>query len=109
MTNISEFNRKNYREFYSMSEFVQSIGRLSKVWSWGANSWTKMNPMLLRFKVQARRHKGHIYIAVNGADLFDVWLTTLSGKVKKEFKDVYLEDLIGVIDNEIEMIPEYTY
>jgi len=108
MENISEFQPKNYREFYSMEELVRTIGRTVKVWSWGANSWTKMNKALLRFKVQARRHRGHIYIAVNGLDLFDVWLTTLEGKIKKEFKDVYLEDLIDTIDNEIENIPEYT-
>ena len=109
MENINEFQPKKYREFYSMQELVSAIGKTSIVWSWGANSWTKMNDKLLRFKVQAHRHRGHVFIADNGSDLFDIWLTTLSGKVKKEFTDIYIEDLISVIDNEIEKIPEYNY
>jgi hypothetical protein len=107
MINISEFQPKNYREFYSMSELVRTIGRTMKVMSWGAHAWTKMNKALLRFKVEARRHKGHIYIAVNGADLFDVFLTSVQGRIIKEFHDVFIEDLISTIDNEIERIPEY--
>jgi hypothetical protein len=108
MNNINEFTPKKYREFYSMNELVSVISKTIKIWSWGARNWTKINNYLLRVRVSAHRHKGYIYIAVNGADLFDVWLTNLKGEIKKEFNDVYLEDLITVIDNEIEKIPEYT-
>jgi len=108
MKNISELNQKNYRDFYSMGELHKTIRNSVKVWSWGAHNWTKMNEKLLRFTVQAHRHKGHIYIAVNGLDLFDVFLTSNRGNIKKTFTDVYLEDLISTIDNEIERIPEYT-
>ena len=107
--NISEFNQKNYREFYSMNEFIQTIGRTLKVITWGSYGWTRMNKSLLRFRVSARRHKGYIYVAVNGSDLFNVWLTNLKGDVKMEFLDVYLEDFIDVIDTEIEYIKEYVY
>lgn len=107
MKNISEFQPKQYREFYSMQEFVDSIRRTLKVLTWGTRGWTKMNKALLRFRVSAHRHKGYIFVAVNGADLFDVWLTNLKGEIKKEFTDVYLEDILTVIDNEIEKIPEY--
>ena len=107
MENISEFNPRAYREFYSMQDLVSAISRTITVRTWGANSYTKMSKYLLRFKVQARRHRGHIYIAVNGLDLFDVYLTTLGGKIKKEFKDVYIEDLINTIDKEIEYVSTY--
>jgi hypothetical protein len=108
MENIKEFDGKGYREFYSMNDLVKTIARTMKVCSWGAHAWIKMSKYLLRFKVEAHRHKGHIYIAVNGADLFDVFLTTVQGRVVKEFKDVYIEDLITTIDDEIEKIPEYS-
>ena len=107
MKNINEFQPKNYREFYSMEELVKTIARTMKVMSWGAHAWTKMNKSLLRFKVQAHRHKGHIYIAVNFLDLFDVFITTVQGNIVKTFENVYIEDLITTIDNEIERIPEY--
>lgn len=102
-------NEIGVRDFYSMQEFVGAIGRSMKVWSWGASAWTKMNEKVLRFKVNAHRHKGHIYVAVNGADLFDIYLTTLKGRVIKTFTDVYLEDFIDTIDNEIEKIEDYQY
>jgi hypothetical protein len=107
MKNISEFIPKNYREFYSMQELVSAISRTLKVITWAACGWTKMNKALLRFRVSAHRHKGYVYIAVNGADLFDIWLTNLKGDVKKTFTDVYVEDLITVIDDEIEKMPDY--
>ena len=80
-----------------------------RVMSWGAHAWTKMNNKVLRFKVEAHRHKGHIYVAVNGADLFDIYLTTTKGTIKKEFKDIYIEDFISIVDEEIERIEEYTF
>ena len=107
MENISEFKKSDYREFYSMLEFVTAIRRTLKVATWGAHGWIKMNDQLLRFRVQARRHRGYIFVAVNGLDLFDVWLTGLKGNVKKEFNNLYAEDFISVIDTEIEFIPEY--
>ena len=108
MENIKELNLKGYRDFFSMQELVNNIRRSIKVWSWGAHAWTKMNNKLLRFKVQAHRHKGHIYIAVNGVDYFDIWLTTTRGRIIKTFTDIDISTLIEVIDNEIERIPEYT-
>lgn len=107
--NISEINKKNYRIFEDMLSFVSAIARTITVMSWGARGWTNIEKKFLKFRVSAHRHKGYIYIGVNGTDLFDIWLTNLQGEIKKEFTDIYLEDLIQVIDEEIEKIPEYNY
>jgi len=107
MKNISELNQKEYREFYSMQELVNTIRQSRKVWSWGPHAWTKISSKLLRFKVNAHRHKGHIYIAVNGADYFDIFLTTTRGRIVKTFTDIDISTLIETIDDEIERIPEY--
>lgn len=104
-----DINKKGNREFYSMLELVNVLRKNPIVWSWGAHAWTKMNKYFLRFKVNAHRHKGHIYICVNGADLFDIYLTTIRGNTVKVFNDVYVSDLIETIDNEIEKIPEYNF
>ena len=84
------------REFYTMDEFASTIGRTLFSITWGSHAWTKMNKNVLRFKVNAHRHKGHIYVAVNFMDLFDVYLTTTKGKIVKVFTDVYLEDFLNI-------------
>lgn len=98
---------KGHREFYSMQEFVSAIGRTYKVMSWAARSWTRMNKFCLRFYVSAMHHTGHIYVVVNGADLFDVYITTNRGRIKEVLNDVYLEDFIGILDEKIERIEAY--
>jgi len=108
MENINQLQHKEYRDFHSMQEVANVLRTTVKVWSWGAHAWTNFHDKLLRFKVQAHRHKGHIYIAVNGADYFDIFLTTTRGRILKTFTDIDISSLIDVIDNEIERIPEYT-
>lgn len=97
------------REFYSMTEFFNTIKRTTKVMCWGAHAWTKMNKYVLRFKVEAHRHKGHIYVCVNGADYFDVYLTTTHGKITHVFNDVFLGDFITLVDDRIERIEDYKF
>lgn len=102
-----DVSKVGLREWVDMQGFVSAIGRTMKVMSWGAHAYRRMNKYTLRFMVQARRHHGHIYMGVNGADLFDIYLTTAQGKIKKVFNDIYLEDVIRVIDEEIEKVDSY--
>ena len=82
-------------------------------WSWGSHAYrvddTK-NPKMFRMMVQGHHHKGHVYIFVNGIDLFDVYLTTSKGKIvdKTEGEGLYFDDLVNWIDKKVERIPEYT-
>ena len=105
--NINEIKLDNLADFYSMADLHSAIRRTMKVFCWGAHAWTKMNEKMLRFKVEAHRHKGHVYIAVQGNDLFIVYLTNIDGTIKKTFTDVYIDSLIDTIDTEIEYIPAY--
>ena len=98
---------KTHREFYSQQELVNAIRRNAKVWSWGAHAWTKMNEYCLRFMVQGHHHRGHVYIVVNGSDLFDIYLTTSRGTIKHIMNDVFVEDLVRTIDEKVERIPAY--
>ena len=68
--------------------------------SWGATAFTVDN-----------QHKGHVYIFVNGADLFDVYLTTLQGTII-EISDgshggLYFDMLSNWIDERIEKQSDY--
>ena len=83
---------------------------ISIFWSWGANSFvldSKSNCKMFRMTVQGHHHKGHVYIFVNGMDLFDVYLTSSQGKIKDKIEGLYFDDLVESIDKKVERIPEY--
>ena len=61
-----------------------------------------MNKFVLRFKVNGFNHKGHVYVGVNGLDLFDVYLTTTKGTIVKVITDIYLMDFIDIVDKAVE-------
>jgi hypothetical protein len=48
-----------------------------------------------------------VYLFVNGADLFDIYLTSTHGNIKEKIGDVYLDDLFDVLDKKIEYINIY--
>ena len=76
-------------------------------WSWGAHAFKNYQNKVLRFKVNGHHHKGHVYVAVNGSDLYDVYLTTTRGNIVKDMKDIYFDEIQDRIDNAIERIGEY--
>ncbi len=83
-----------------------------KFMSWGATGFIvdkAIDPTMLRFKVNGHHHKGHVYIFLNGMDLFDVYLTTLQGKIKDRTDEegIYCDQLADWIDEKVEWIPEY--
>lgn len=80
-----------------------------RFWSWGPQAFTNINDRGLRFKVSGHHHKGHVYLFVNGSDLFDIYLTSLQGSIKETIKDVFIEDLFDILDGKIEYISEYTH
>ena len=104
MKNISEFVPKHYREWGDMLDFVNELKKMVvPVWSWGAEGWKEaIKKKLLQFKVNGKKHKGYVYIAVNGSDYFDIWLTDLQGNVVKEFTDIDLFSVVDTIDGAVE-------
>lgn len=84
---------------------------IMKFWSWGSHAFAIDNSKrtrMFRFMVSGHHHKGHVYIFVNGMDLFDYYLTTSQGTIKKIVTDLYFDQLVESIDNDVERIPEYT-
>lgn len=79
-----------------------------------AGSWGFKNPVITvkdqayRFRVSGRVFSGFVTIVLNGMDLFDIYFTSIQTNiVKKIANDVYIEDLIERLDDEIERIPQY--
>lgn len=96
-----------YRDFVDMTGLVNTIRRTYKVMSWGAHAWTNIRNKALRFKVQGHLYSGWVIIAVNGLDLFDIHFVNRSMEIKETINDIYLEDLINVIDRKVERIDTY--
>jgi len=93
--------------FQDMQGLVNAIRADSIVWSWGAHAWAKMNNYCLRFAVHGHHHAGHVYVVVNGNDLFDIYLTSNRGTIKKVLTNVYVEDFVATVDNAVERIAAY--
>ena len=84
---------------------LNSYGHL--FWSWGARGFTNIGNKFLKFRVSGHHHKGYVYISCNGLDLMTIHLVSTKGVIKKEFDDIYIDDLFEVIDNAVERIPDY--
>lgn len=100
------------REFdvQEIYQFIKQAGSggFPLSWSWGLNNaLVVIKNKALRFTVQGHNHKGYVYLVLNGLDLFDIYYTSTQDNIKKVSKDVYLMDLIQILDKEIEWIPEY--
>ena len=98
---------KQCREMDARTTMSQlNAGGRQKVWSWGANNYINYGKAL-RFTVQGRHFSGHIYIVLNGADLYDIYYCSNRGTVKMVDNDIFCEDLTDVIDRKVEYKKEY--
>ena len=98
---------KDKRDINATETISQLRVNISRFWSWGAHAFTRIGKKALRFKVNGHHHKGHVYISVNGLDLYDVHITTTKGNIIAEINDLYCDQLAEIIDEKIEKIPEY--
>lgn len=91
-----------------MAKYIMQILRsqLMVMWSWGFNSPIAVDNGL-RFKVQGFKFKGIVEVVYNeGWDLFDISFIK-AGKVVKAIEGVYIDMLVGVIDNYVEKTADY--
>jgi len=108
------FKSECLRPFDDIRKF-STLFRGPIVWSWGYNSPAIVGKNIFSFKVQGHHHKGFVWIAPNSNDLFNIYYT--SGRraengcyaLIEKVTDIYLEDLIEVLDNRIEKIPSYKW
>ena len=89
-----------------MAEYILTIIRsqLMVIFSWGFNSPKRLpDDKGLRFNVEGFKYSGVVEVIYNiGSDLFEVHL---SDGTKVE--DVYLDNLVEVIDNLVEKTSNY--
>ncbi len=79
------------------------------VFSWGLHNPTALpNDEGLAFKVDGFKHRGWVFVKyVAGLDLFNVELRDNSMQVVSVIDDVYLDQLVSVIDNAVEKTDDY--
>lgn len=82
---------------------------MSIYFSWGTNNLIDLDGKGLRFTVSGNHHKGHVYVVLNGGDLFDIYYTSNRGTIKDIHKDIFFDQLTEIIDNKIERIADYNY
>tara|TARA_R110000824_G_scaffold139685_10_gene304976 strand:+ start:497 stop:4735 length:4239 start_codon:yes stop_codon:yes gene_type:complete len=79
-------------------------------WSWGVSKVVaSKEDRWLRLTVNAHKHKGFIYIFLNGADLFDVYYTSNQNTIKNVTNGLYFDQLQEVIDVDIEKQDNYSF
>lgn len=110
---IIDTKKASCREIYMPDLMALLKHDIMKFWSWGSDQLTvdnKNKVTMFRMKVSGHHHKGHVYIFLNGADLFDVYLTKKDGTIVQKSGDMglYFDQLVEWIDNKVERIPEYT-
>jgi hypothetical protein len=98
---------KSCRTFDPRETIAQLQMNRMKYICWGATAFTVDNarkPRMLRFKVNGMKHKGHVYIFLNGADLYDVYITTTRGVILQKSGDMglYFDQLTDWIDDRVE-------
>ena len=93
----------------NINELMMVINSAGVVkWSWGFhNPVVELKNKCFRFSVNGHHHKGHVHIVLNGLDLFDIYYTSNRGTIKKVRENIYVFDLINILDTDIEKIPEY--
>ena len=75
-------------------------------WSWGVYALQPTihrNMPALAFSVNGFKHKGRVYIALNqGLDLLEIFLINSEGKEVKHIEEIFIDDLVSVLDKYIE-------
>lgn len=80
--------------------------------SWGTSRYTvdsRNDVRMFRMQVNGHKHKGFVYIFLNGLDLFDVYLTDFNDVIEKIGSDLYNDMIRDWIDENIEKQSNYQF
>ena len=90
-----------------MAEYILEIlkSQLMVLFSWGPHNFKRLpEDKGLSFQVEGFKYQGKVIVMYNaGTDLFEVILA----KTGERVEDVYLDNLVSVIDGLVEKIADY--
>ena len=99
----------NFTEDFQMAEYILKILSLRKItlMSWGFHS-PKVIKDGLEFNVNGFLHQGLVQVIYqHGVDLFKIRFVVNENELVKEITEVYVDDLIDVIDQNVEIVENY--
>ena len=94
-----------------MAEYIMVIlkSRWQIMWSWGCRNFVAIEEGLM-WHVQGYLLNGWVKVVYNyGTDAFDVYFLNNSKKVIKTVNEVYLDNLVDVIDYNVETDGSFDY
>jgi Txe/YoeB family toxin of Txe-Axe toxin-antitoxin module len=98
------------KDNFSVNETMQVLtSNISVYWSWGVSRKINYQNKALILKVSGHHHKGYVVITLDFNDTYNVHIVNTRGTILNEYNMVYFDNLVRVIDNRIESIPEYSY
>lgn len=102
------FEQIGQRDFQA-KELVQALlcNASCTIASWGAQNWGFFNEQWLRFQVDGHHHKGWVYIVLALNDTYTIYYTNLDVLIVDKREEVYIDELVQVLDKRIEFIDEY--
>lgn len=94
-----------------MAEYIMVIlkSRLQIMWSWGCCKFMALNEGLM-WHVQGYLLNGWVKVLYNcGTDAFDVYFLNNKKELVKKVEEVYLDNLVDVIDWNVEKDNSFDY
>lgn len=93
---------------FNLSETMRVLTNNKPIYfSWGVSSRVNFHNKGLLLKVNGHHHKGYVLITLDWTDTYTVTIISTHGNIKNTYDMVYFDDLVEIIDNRIERIPEY--
>ena len=99
----------------NIANYIREIllSQLMVVFSWGAHNFQSLGESEegeggLLFNVNGFKHQGQVKIMLNWLDTFDIYLLDNNGNVTEKVGDVYVDNLISVVDNKVENVEDYS-
>ena len=90
------------REFV-VAEMLLLVSHYKPIfWSWGVEKKFNIRNKGLLLKVKGKKFKGYVHIVLGWDDLYKTHLINNNGEVEKTLSDIYFDQLVKIIDNEIE-------
>ena len=94
-----------------MAEYIMILlkSRLMVMWSWGSRTFVAL-PDGLMWRVEGYLHTGWVKVLYNyGTDAFDVYFLNNNKELVKKVEEVYLDNLVDVIDWSVEKDNSFDY
>ncbi len=97
------------QEDLEMAQYIMKVFSMRKItlMSWGFNA-PKVITDGVQFDVNGFKHSGLVQVIYqHGLDLFKICLLSTEMELVKEVTEIYFDELVSTIDEQVEMVENY--